>query len=110
MDGAGTYINQVTVGANPDMVTYTPDFTKLLVANEGEPDNDYLVDPEGSVSIIDISTGILTATVSTADFTSFNAQINSLRGQGVRIYGPGATVAQDLEPEYITVDENVWSS
>jgi hypothetical protein len=24
---------------------------------------------------------------------------------GVRIYGPGATPAQDLEPEYITVDK-----
>jgi hypothetical protein len=27
----------------------------------------------------------------------------ALRSAGVRIYGPGATVAQDLEPEYITI-------
>ena len=39
------------------MLTYTPDGKYLLVANEGEP-NSYnqpdSVDPEGSVSIIDL--------------------------------------------------------
>ncbi len=39
----------------------------------------------------------------TADFTAFNGQIDALRAAGVRIFGPRATVAQDLEPEYITV-------
>jgi hypothetical protein len=41
--------------------------------------------------------------VTTASFTGFNSQIDALRASGVRITGPGATVAQDLEPEYITV-------
>ena len=100
----GAYINHVSVGYLPDMIIFTPDGTKVLTANEGEP-NSYgqgnSFDPEGSVSIVDISGGVASATVQTAGFTSFNPQIAALRAAGVRIYGPGATVAQDLEPEYI---------
>lgn len=93
-------------GALPDMVTFTPDGTKALVANEGEPSDDYTVDPEGSISIVDVSGGIGSATMTTADFGAFNADIDTLRAEGVRIFGPGATVAQDLEPEYITVSDD----
>jgi hypothetical protein len=100
----GSFLNSVEVGFLPDMVTFTPDGTKVLTANEGEP-NSYgqadSFDPEGSVSIIDLAGGVASATVQTADFTAFNAQIDTLRDAGVRIFGPGATVAQDLEPEYI---------
>jgi hypothetical protein len=102
----GTFLNGVDVGALPDMLTFTPDGSKVLVANEGEP-NSYnqptSVDPEGSVSIIDLSGGVASATVQTAGFTAFNSQIDALRAAGVRIFGPNATVAQDLEPEYIAV-------
>ncbi len=102
-----------TVGALPDMVTFTPDGSHLLVANEGEP-NSYgqpdSVDPVGSVSVIALAgvtptatAATLTRTVSSAGFGSFDGQIASLRTAGVRIYGPGASVSQDLEPEYITV-------
>jgi endonuclease/exonuclease/phosphatase family metal-dependent hydrolase len=100
----GTFLNSVEVGFLPDMLTFTPDGRKVLTANEGEP-NSYgqsdSVDPEGSVSIIDLSGSVANATVQTAGFTSFNSQIAALRAAGVRIIGPGATVAQDLEPEYI---------
>lgn len=105
-DSAGVFLNQVTVGAMPDMICFTPDHSKVLTANEGEPDVDYNTDPEGSVSIIDISGGVLSATVNTVGFTSFNGQIATLRASGIRIFGPGSTVAQDLEPEYITVDSS----
>jgi hypothetical protein len=74
--------------------------------NEGEP-NSYgqanSFDPEGSVSVINIAGGVASATVQDTTFTSFNSQIASLKANGVRITGPGATVAQDLEPEYIAV-------
>ncbi len=100
----GAVLNSVTVGYLPDMIAFTPNGTKVLTANEAEP-NSYLqltsVDPEGSVSIIDISGGVASASVQSVDFTSFNTQIAALRLSGVRIYGPGATVAQDFEPEYI---------
>ena len=101
------------VGAQPDMLTFTPDGKHLLVANEGEPNSYGLadsVDPEGSVSLIALSgltptatASSLIRTVSSAGFASFNSQLAALRSAGVRIYGPGATVAQDLEPEYITI-------
>jgi hypothetical protein len=96
-------ISEAAVGALPDMLTFTPDGNAVLVANEGEPNVGYTIDPEGSVSVIDVSGGFVNPTVATADFTAFNDQADALRAAGVRIYGPGATVAQDLEPEYIAV-------
>jgi len=101
---AGNYsvLQDVTVGANPDAVTFTPNGNKLLVANEGEPSS-YLVgpsgDPVGSVSIIDTNT----YAVQTAGFDAFNSQAAALKTAGVRLTGPNASVAQDLEPEYIAV-------
>lgn len=101
-----TLLKTVPAGALPDMLTFTPNGSFLLVANEGEPDDDYNADPEGSVSVIDLRNGIMQATVATADFHAWNGKEDALRAQGVRIFGPGATAAQDFEPEYITVSEN----
>ena len=105
----GVFQKQVTVGALPDMITFNHAGTKILTANEGQPNVGYTIDPEGSVSIIDISGGIASlsqSNVTTALFTAFNGQAATLKASGVRIYGPGATVAQDMEPEYITVSED----
>ncbi len=101
-------INSVRVGALPDMLTFTPDGRTVLVANEGEPNSYGLadsVDPEGSVSIITVNRGG-TPTVASADFRAFNGQEAALRAQGIRIYGPGASAAQDFEPEYIATSED----
>ncbi|NJN74694.1 MAG: alkaline phosphatase [Limnothrix sp. RL_2_0] len=99
-DAAGNLLKGVTVGALPDMLTFTPDGMKVLVANEGEPSEDYTNDPEGSVSIIDLSMSVEQATVMTADFRQFNAMTLD---KSVRNFGMGGTVAQGLEPEYIAV-------
>jgi len=98
-------ISTVTVGALPDMVTFTPDGKTVLVANEGEPNDDYTIDPVGSVSVIDV-TNVNAPTVRTAGFEAFNGRRDELLAAGVRIFGPGASVAQDMEPEYITVSED----
>ena len=104
-------LGTAVVGALPDMVTFTPDGKTLLLANEGEPNSYGLpdsVDPDGSISVVDVSGLSLTSsnvvlTAKTADFKAFNDQKDALIASGVRIFGPGATVAQDMEPEYITV-------
>lgn len=99
-DRDGDFLKQVTVGVLPDMVTFSPDGQHVLTANEGQPNDDYTVDPEGSVSVIDISGGVATATVTTLGFTHFNGVPLDPR---IRIFGPGSTASQDLEPEYIAV-------
>ena len=112
-DQNGAFQKQVAVGAMPDMVTFTPDGRTVLTANEGEPNAAYTTDPEGSVSVIDVSAGIAALTqaqVTTVGFTAYNGQEASLRAQGIRIYGglatAPATAAQDFEPEYIAVSAN----
>ncbi|MDJ0715234.1 MAG: choice-of-anchor I family protein [Prochloraceae cyanobacterium] len=102
-DTNGNPLGSLTVGSLPDMLTFTSDGTKVLVANEGEPNDNYTVDPEGSVSIVDISAGVENVTVTTASFTAFNNRQQELIDKGVRIFGPNSSVAQDLEPEYIAV-------
>ncbi|WP_282122883.1 choice-of-anchor I domain-containing protein [Algibacter mikhailovii] len=104
----GVYVNEVTSGALPDMLTFTPDGMKLLVANEGEPSSDYTNDPEGTISIIDLSAGVASATVATINFNAYDDKKASLQNKGIRIFGNNgaATVSQDLEPEFITVVED----
>ncbi len=102
----GEFLNKLTVGAQPDMVTFTPNGKFALVANEGEPSDDYSIDPEGSVSVVRMLRDVKLMTqnnVKTADFKEFNKRNLP---KGIKISGPGASVAQDLEPEYITVSED----
>ena len=88
------------------MIILSPDGRYVLTANEGEPNTTYTVDPEGSVSIIDLHRGVRRAEATTLRFTEYNGQENMLRGLGIRIYGPSASAAQDLEPEYVAVSED----
>lgn len=107
------YVNAVQVGALPDMLTFTPDGTMVVVANEGEPD-DYTVDPEGSVDIIRVA-DFSVRRVSFADFNEGGSRAAELP-EGVRVFGRvvdaagkvvrASTVAEDLEPEYVAVSED----
>lgn len=102
----GDFQKQVTVGALPDMVCFTPDGKFVLTADEGQPNDAYTVDPEASVSMIDISGGITALTqanVTVIPFTSFNAQEAALLASGVRKLKATSTLSQDFEPEFITV-------
>jgi 2',3'-cyclic-nucleotide 2'-phosphodiesterase (5'-nucleotidase family) len=109
----GTLLGHAQVGANPDNLTFSPDGTKVLVANEGEVDGGTLGNADlaadttlGTVSIIDVSAGFSTPPVATADFTAFDSQVAALRAAGVRIFNNGsidATPSRDFEPEYIAI-------
>jgi 5'-nucleotidase len=105
-------LGTVTVGAQPDNVVITPDGRYALTANEGEPSDDFSVDPEGSVSIVRLSTPRVAAPgqkdVSTAGFDAYE---NGALPAGVRVFGPAPhgddlPVSRNLEPEYISVVGN----
>ncbi|MDB9448080.1 choice-of-anchor I domain-containing protein [Anabaena sp. CS-542/02] len=107
------FLTDVTVGALPDMVKFNNDGTKLLVTNEGEPDNQYEIDPVGSISVIDTSAYLSStpqaptqANVQTIDFSPWEGRKEELINRGIRIAGrPGVTttLAQDIEPEAIAI-------
>jgi hypothetical protein len=108
-DTNGNFLKQITVGALPDMITFSPDGTKVITANEGEPNDAYTVDPEGTISIIDISGGIGNLTqsnVTTLNFNSFDSQVSALTATGLRKVRTNNTLSQDLEPEYVTVSSD----
>ena len=108
-DTNGVFLNEVPAGAMPDMITFSKDYTKVITANEGEPNATYSLDPEGSVTVVDISGGIANLTSANATqimLTQFNGQEVALRAQGIRIFSTSATVAQDLEPEYVAVSDD----
>jgi hypothetical protein len=98
----GAVLRTVRVGALPDMLAFTHDGRHLVVANEGEPDcyGVGCTDPVGSVSIVDVHPLRPVPTVRTVTFDGVTIPA------GVRIFGPGATPAQDLEPEYITITKD----
>ncbi|MFY7865990.1 choice-of-anchor I family protein [Roseateles sp.] len=103
---AGT--NSIAVGALPDMLTFTPNGSKLLVANEGTPNavsatdkTPYAgTDPKGSVSIIDMGTRSVAATVQ-FDNVAPTASNRVWAGQSL-VRQPG----MDIEPEYIAVSRD----
>jgi DNA-binding beta-propeller fold protein YncE len=99
----------IEVGALPDHVVFSPDGRYVMSANEGEPKSYCLTDgklptttdPYGSISVIDVS-GAVPSAATTLNFEAYNDRAGALTFQGGRVFGPNATTAQDLEPEYIS--------
>lgn len=111
IDTAGVILKEVSVGVLPDHIGFSPDGKYAVTANEGQPLDNYSIDPEGTISIIDVSGGIATldqSKVSTVGFADLNPFVGTYRQAGLRVFGVktgqtgGSTLAQDLEPEYVT--------
>ncbi|GAA2005140.1 choice-of-anchor I family protein [Brevibacterium samyangense] len=108
-------LGAVTVGALPDSVVISPEGEHAVVANEGEPAEDYSVDPEGTVSVIALPVTpemLARGAVRTADFHAYEADGEFDLPQGIRIFGgredalgetPEFPVSENLEPEYSTI-------
>ncbi|MPW27945.1 collagen-like protein [Agarivorans sp. B2Z047] len=115
--GTPVFLSAVEVGNLPDMVTFTPDGSKVIVANEGEPSGDYSNDPEGTIAVISVTDGTPATSATIIDFTSFNGMQSELEAKGLHFPNPSGrtlngqvittTVAQDLEPEYITASNDM---
>ncbi len=106
-DGTLSLIKTVSVGVQPDMVTFTPDGSKILTANEGEPRMGYsdssAVDPNGSVSIIDAKT-FAVETVGFSTFDSSEAR-QALVDKDI-VLKKNTAPSVDLEPEYIACTDD----
>jgi len=106
--GNATYLKKVTVGSLPDGMAFTPDGSKLVVANEGELSVSFAtdgIDPDGTISVIAVANGTPADTATTLGFADFNiagSRFSELPA-AVRIGRSGATVAQDMEPEYVSI-------
>ncbi|TOL02486.1 alkaline phosphatase [Vibrio parahaemolyticus] len=99
-------ITTFKTGALPDMVGFSKDGRYIATANEGEPNSDYSIDPEGSVTLVDLRKGINNADVTQVGFGEFDGVRSDELPKAVRISGPNASIAQDLEPEYLTFADN----
>ncbi len=110
------FIKNVTAGFLPDMVTFSHDGAKVVVANEGEPNGDYSIDPQGSISIINVNDGVIADNATNIDFTAYNDKQSELEALGLVFANPAGrtingnlintTVAMDLEPEYVSISKD----
>lgn len=122
----GNYLTASEVGYLPDMITFSPDGSVVLTANEGEPAPEYDFDPQGSVSIINVN--FLKNRLALLErFPQFEGRLRWIAPRArhatferfelpffqrrfdltdLRIFGPNASLAQDMEPEYISVSED----
>ena len=109
------------LGVLPDSVTFAPNGTTALVAIEGQPvcakddpattakeDTDYLKasDPEGGVSIVDL-TNPAAPVVKFAGFKQFN--VAQMKAKGIAVSSVVNNVAKDFEPEFITAVDNKYA-
>ncbi|NGP44819.1 LysM peptidoglycan-binding domain-containing protein [Bacillaceae bacterium SIJ1] len=99
----GEVLSTVQVGSQPDMITFTHDGSRLLVANEGEPNDAYDINPEGSVSIIDVGEGVDHRQIADAKTVKFDDDVID---DDVRQVHEDSDRVADLEPEYIAVTED----
>lgn len=112
------FLGGVRAGSLPDSLAFTADGGYVVVANEGEPADDFSSDPEGTISVISVPRNVnqfsrlSQDSVRTVDFRQFDE--GTPLPEGVRVFGPDVAtpdghadagyIARNLEPEYVTID------
>lgn len=119
-------VTVLATGVGPGSVAFSQDGRFIVTADEGEPAPDYSIDPEGSISVVDLTpTPVAPATsappsITTLGFQEFNVtgispvpatSREAEIGANVRFIAkpaplPVATRSQDLEPEFVTTALN----
>jgi hypothetical protein len=94
----------VVAGYMPARAAFTPDGQWLLVANEGEPSQDYVTDRPGLVTIVDLRRGAARAVARNIDFQAFDPFKAQLVDKGVRISGPDLSTADPKDTAAVSVD------
>lgn len=105
-DASGAVLSRVKVGAQPDMILFLPDGTRVLTANEGEPSEDGTSDPEGSISILDLPPDLRTMTQASVRTADFRALDLLPKQEGVVLSPAQPQISRDLEPEYIALSHD----
>jgi hypothetical protein len=101
--GALTFVKDVEAGYLPDSITFSPNGSQLVIANEGQPSSNYGIDPIGSIGIIDITNSANPSRTPSFSYTDLSFEDVTLPAD-VRTSGPtGTTQAQDVEPEYVSI-------
>lgn len=120
LDANGKILSSASVkGFQPDAVTFTPDGKTAVVAIEAEPicalddpstasvneslDYSKAVDEEGGIAIVNLANP-KKPSVRFAGFASFS--VNDARSAGLVINKTVNSVAQDVEPEYVSTPTN----
>ena len=83
--GFGTVLKTVPVGINPVMVSVLQDGTKAYVANQGNA----AAGVEGSVSVVNLTSGTVTATIPATSVASATSDTNTTPGSA---YGHPTTI------------------
>lgn len=117
----GSELNRLKVGVLPDMLTFSPDGTMVVVANEGQPNDDYTIDPEGSISVIYLGGGSIVevvlaeqSDVANISFAPYDFLADFFIESGIRIFGEindpvtgeflrYSRPSEDFEPEYVAI-------
>ncbi len=99
-DDSGKLMKLIEVGYHPDMITMDSKGEYILVANEGEPSDDYAADPAGSISMIHLAGAMNDSYGATVDL-NFRKFDDAKLPDSVRVFGPNAVPSLNLEPEFI---------
>ncbi len=110
--GTGALIQTLDVGYHPDSVSFTPDGSRLLVANEGEFISTTATQRAGSVSVVNLTgatlanLGSLTnSAVTDVNFSGGLAggvTLDGVRNARMDTFTVKSPDALDVEPEYVS--------